>query len=105
MNERVTYLAAPEVQSSRARPLGDDFLQPSEILSFVKRHSLTISTCSVAGLALAGLYLGSVEPSYTATTQILIDPKAPPLLEAQSRDLRSLLVRRNWKARWRCFGR
>lgn len=87
MNERVTYLAAPEMQSSRARPLGDDILQPSEILSFVKRHSLTISTCSVAGLALAGLYLGSVEPSYTATTQILIDPKAPPLLEAQSRDL------------------
>jgi uncharacterized protein involved in exopolysaccharide biosynthesis/Mrp family chromosome partitioning ATPase len=87
MNERVTYLAAPEVQSSRTQPLGDDSVQLSEINSFVKRHSLTISACSVAGLALAGLYLGSVEPSYTATTQILIDPKAPPLLEAQSREL------------------
>lgn len=87
MNERVTYLTAPEVQSSRARPPGDDIIQPSEILSFVKRHALTIGTSSVVGLALAGLYLGSVEPSYTATTQILIDPKTPPLLEAQSREL------------------
>jgi uncharacterized protein involved in exopolysaccharide biosynthesis/Mrp family chromosome partitioning ATPase len=88
MNERVTYLPAPEAQSSRARPLGDDILQPADILSFVKRYSLTISTCSVAGLALAGLYLGSVEPSYTASTQILIDPKTPLLLEGQSMELR-----------------
>jgi uncharacterized protein involved in exopolysaccharide biosynthesis len=88
MNERVTYLAAPEVQLSRARPLGDEILQPAEILSFAKRYSLAIGTCSVAGLALAGLYLGSVEPTYTASTQILIDPKTPPLLEAQSRELK-----------------
>jgi uncharacterized protein involved in exopolysaccharide biosynthesis/Mrp family chromosome partitioning ATPase len=88
MNERVTYLAAPEMQSSRARPLGEDIVQSSEILSFVKRHSLSIGTCSVAGLALAGIYLGSVEPSYTANTQILIDPNTPPLLETQSRELK-----------------
>lgn len=88
MNERVTYLAAPEMQSARARPLGEDIVQLSEIHSFVKRHSLSIGTCSVAGLALAGLYLGSVEPSYTANTEILIDPKTPPLLETQSRELK-----------------
>ena len=88
MNERVTYLAAPEAQLSRGRPFGDDNLHPGEILSIAKRYSLTIGTCSVAGLALAGIYLGSVEPSYTASTQILIDPKTPPLLEAQSRELK-----------------
>jgi uncharacterized protein involved in exopolysaccharide biosynthesis/Mrp family chromosome partitioning ATPase len=88
MNERVTYFAAPEVQPSQGRQFGDDVLHPAEILSFAKRYSVTIGTCSVAGLALAGLYLGSVEPSYTASTQILIDPKTPPLLETQSRELK-----------------
>lgn len=88
MNERVTYPAAPEVQHSRATAFGDDILHPAEILSFARRYSLSISTCSMAGLALAGLYLGSVEPTYTASTQILIDPKTPPLLEAQSRELK-----------------
>jgi uncharacterized protein involved in exopolysaccharide biosynthesis/Mrp family chromosome partitioning ATPase len=87
MNERITYLAAPEVQSPRGRPLGHDTIPPSEILSFVKRYFFTISACSVAGLALAGLYLGSIEPSYSATTQILIDPRAPALLEAESREI------------------
>jgi uncharacterized protein involved in exopolysaccharide biosynthesis/Mrp family chromosome partitioning ATPase len=88
MNEHVTYLGRSEPQSYLARPPGDDIIHPGEISRFVKHHLLSIIICVGISVVLAGLYVGSVEPTYTARTQILIDPKTPPLVESQSRELK-----------------
>ena len=88
MNEHVTYPAPPEQSSFLARPSGDDHVHPLEILRFGRRYALTIATCFVSGTLLAGLYVGSIEPTYKARTQMLIEPKSLPLMEAQPREVK-----------------
>lgn len=60
------------------------FVKYYDIKHFVKRYSTTIAVSAVLGLLLAGIYILSAVPLYTAHTQIIIDPSLPQTLREPS---------------------
>jgi uncharacterized protein involved in exopolysaccharide biosynthesis len=59
-------------------------LEQSRFGPFIIRHWRTLGTCAVASTAIALLYLLAAAPTYTAQTQILIDPGLPNVLRDQT---------------------
>ncbi len=53
-----------------------DYLDHRDILRFLRKYLLTLILCSVAGGAMAIVYVLTTPPTYTARAQILIDPAA-----------------------------
>lgn len=55
----------------------------SDIVSFLRRSYLSIAGCVAATLLGAGFYLATTDPVFTASTQILIEPKIPQFPQNQ----------------------
>ena len=78
--------------SDRAMQVADDGgISRAELMAFALRHFLPIVACMCFAIVLAGLFVASQSPSYTARTQILIDLKAPTLLDTQGREVQTSL--------------
>lgn len=58
-----------------------EFIGLSDITGFLKRYVRTILACLAAALVVAWFYNSTTDPVYTATTQILIEPKLPQHLQ------------------------
>ena len=78
--------------ADRAMQVADDGgISRAELMAFALRHSLPIVACVCLGIVLAGLFTMSQSPIFTARTQILIDLKAPTLLDTQGREVQTSL--------------
>ncbi len=92
MLERNPNLVRPDLRQDHPTGAPDDGgISRAELFAFARRHLLTIIACMVLGIVSAGLYVASQEPGYTAYTQILIDLKAPALLDTQGREVETSL--------------
>jgi uncharacterized protein involved in exopolysaccharide biosynthesis/Mrp family chromosome partitioning ATPase len=58
-----------------------EFIGLSDITGFLRRYVRTILACLAAALAAAWFYNSTTDPVFTATTQILIEPKLPQHLQ------------------------
>jgi uncharacterized protein involved in exopolysaccharide biosynthesis len=58
-----------------------EYLSLGEILAFVERYRWTMAIPVLFAIAVAGLYVLSAAPIFTARSQLLIDPKTPILRE------------------------
>jgi uncharacterized protein involved in exopolysaccharide biosynthesis/Mrp family chromosome partitioning ATPase len=58
-----------------------EFIGLSDITGFLRRYVRTILACLAAALVVAWFYNSTTDPVYTATTQILIEPKLPQHLQ------------------------
>lgn len=58
-----------------------EFIGLSDITEFLRRYVRTILACLAAALLVAWFYNSTTDPVYTATTQILIEPKLPQHLQ------------------------
>lgn len=82
MLERNSGLIRPDARQDRAT--GDDGgFSRSELLAFARRYAGVIFGCMLASLMLAWLNVASQEPTFTAKTQILIDPRTPEVLTTE----------------------
>src|SRR5882724_5234852 len=74
--------------SDRDRPGSDaggrDFLGYADVVNFVKRYAWTIGGSTLAAIVAATVYVVSADPIFTARSELLIDPKVPPLLREQA---------------------
>src|SRR5690606_20823023 len=61
-----------------------DFIKFRDIKLFLWRYAAFILAFAALGAAGGIFYLATSNPIYTAHTQILIEPKSPPLLQQQS---------------------
>jgi uncharacterized protein involved in exopolysaccharide biosynthesis/Mrp family chromosome partitioning ATPase len=92
MLERNPNLVRPDQRQNHQAAIADDGgMSHRELMAFARRHFLTIVACMGLGVVLAGLYVASKEPTFTAYTQILIDLKAPTLLDTQGREVETSL--------------
>lgn len=92
MLERNPNLARPDPRLERPAAMPDDGgISRAELFGFARRHFLTIVGCMGIGVLLAAFQVTSQEPAYTAYTQILIDLKAPSLLDTQGREVQTSL--------------
>ncbi|WP_394886084.1 GumC family protein (plasmid) [Mesorhizobium sp. AaZ16] len=58
-----------------------EFIGLSDITGFLRRYVRTILACLAAALMAAWFYNATTDPVFTATTQILIEPKLPQHLQ------------------------
>lgn len=58
-----------------------EFIGLSDITGFLRRYVRTILACLAAALVVAWFYNSTTDPVFTATTQILIEPKLPQHLQ------------------------
>jgi capsular exopolysaccharide synthesis family protein len=71
-------------QLSGAFSAEEQFIGYPDIASFVRGHIRTIAGLPLIALVGALVYVFTTEPTFTAKSQILIDPKVPQLLREQS---------------------
>jgi capsular exopolysaccharide synthesis family protein len=77
---------APWLAGSGQREIGREggqFISHADIFAFVRRYAGTIAACVLTGIGVAGAYLVTAEPIFTARSQLLIDPKMPQFLLEQ----------------------
>lgn len=67
--------------SSQQAAASDEFIGLSDIMGFLRRYMRTIIACIAAALLGAWFYNSTTDPVYTATTQLLIEPKLPQHLQ------------------------
>ncbi|TPL79599.1 hypothetical protein FJ950_27595 [Mesorhizobium sp. B2-3-14] len=67
-------------------PIDREFIGLSDITGFLKLYARSITGCLAAGLLAAGFYVVTTDPTYTASTQILIEPNLAKLLQQQPRE-------------------
>ena len=92
MLERNPNLVRPDLRQDRPAAVADDGgVSRAELMAFARRHILAIVACMGLGIVFAGLYVASQQPSFTADTQILIDLKAPALLDTQGSEVETSL--------------
>jgi len=60
---------------------GREFIGLADIIAFVRRYLVTLIACLATALAAAGFYIVTTDPVFTATAQILIEPKLPQHLQ------------------------
>ena len=60
-----------------------DYLSLKDMLALLKQHLATIAAFLALGLLGAWFYIATTDPIYTATTQILIEPKLSQLAQQQ----------------------
>jgi uncharacterized protein involved in exopolysaccharide biosynthesis/Mrp family chromosome partitioning ATPase len=82
------------VLDSRWPPISDhhnsavqEFIGLSDITEFLRRYLRSIAGCVAVALGLAWFYNATTYPVFTATTQILIEPKLPQLLQQQAAEV------------------
>src|SRR5690606_20167515 len=81
---------APWLAGSGQREIGREggqFISHADIFAFVRRYAGTIAACVLTGIGVAGAYLVTAEPIFTARSQLLIDPKMPQFLLEQRSDV------------------
>ncbi|MBM2711770.1 hypothetical protein JQK88_10995 [Mesorhizobium caraganae] len=64
-------------------PIDREFIGLSDITGFLKLYARSIMGCLAAGILAAGFYVVTTDPTYTASTQILIEPNLAKLLQQQ----------------------
>jgi uncharacterized protein involved in exopolysaccharide biosynthesis/Mrp family chromosome partitioning ATPase len=74
-------------QSLLGHESGAEFIGLADVLAFVKQYALSIAGFVLFGLIGAAFYIATTDPIFTATTQILIEPKFSQLLQQQSGDV------------------
>ncbi len=77
------WLSAPD----RQNPVDREFISLSDITDFLRIHARLIAGCVGIGILGAGFYVATTERIYTASTQILIEPKLPQLLQQQAAEV------------------
>ena len=60
---------------------GQEFIGLSDITEFLRRYIGTIIACLAASLLVGGFYNLTTDPTFTASAQILIEPKLPQHLQ------------------------
>ena len=74
--------------SSSQRPAASqEFIGLSDITGFLRRYVRTILACLAVTLLMAWFYNSTTDPVYTATTQILIEPKLPQHFQQGGREV------------------
>jgi len=58
-----------------------EFISLSDITAFLRRYVRTIAACLAVALLIAWFYNSTTAPAFTATAQILIEPKLPQHLQ------------------------
>ena len=92
MLERNPNLVRPDLRQDRPAAVADDGgVSRAELMAFARRHILAIVACMGLGIVFAGLYVASQQPTFTAYTQILIDLKAPALLDTKGSEVETSL--------------
>lgn len=64
-----------------------EFVGFADIVSFIRQRLFLIMAFPLLGVLGAGFYLATTDPTFTAQTQILIEPKIPELLQQQSGEI------------------
>lgn len=75
------------LSSSRQATPGQEFIGLSDITGFLRRYMRTILACLAAALVVAWFYNSTTDPVFTATTQILIEPKLPQHLQQGGKEV------------------
>lgn len=75
------------LSSSRQAAAGQEFIGLSDITGFLRRYMRTILVCLAAALVVAWFYNSTTDPVYTATTQLLIEPKLPQHLQQGGKEV------------------
>jgi uncharacterized protein involved in exopolysaccharide biosynthesis/Mrp family chromosome partitioning ATPase len=92
MLERSPGLIRTDHRQDRAAALSDDGgISRAELFAFARRHVVAIVGCMLIGFFLGWLNAASQEPTFTAQTQILIDPKTPEILNTEGRAVETSL--------------
>lgn len=92
MLERNSTLIRPDIRQDRSSAPGDDgAVSRAELVAFARRNALLMLACLMVSLMLAWLNVASQEPTFTARTQILIDPRTPDLLNTDGRTVETSL--------------
>lgn len=60
---------------------GQEFIGLSDITGFLRRYIGTIVACLAAAFLVVGFYILTTDPTFTASAQILIEPKLPQHLQ------------------------
>ena len=63
-----------------------EFITFYDVRRFIKRYMKTILTATLLGVVMAGAYVFTAVPLYTARTQIIIDPSLPQTLQQSHQD-------------------
>lgn len=58
-----------------------EFIGLADVAAFLRRYALSIAACTMAGATAALFSLLTTDPTYTAASQILIEPKLPQYLQ------------------------
>lgn len=69
------------LSSDQHTAASQEFIGLSDITGFLRRYVRTIIACLVAALVVAWFYNSTTDPVFTASTQILIEPKLPQHLQ------------------------
>jgi uncharacterized protein involved in exopolysaccharide biosynthesis/Mrp family chromosome partitioning ATPase len=77
------WLSTSEPQDAVDR----EFISLSDIMGFLRLYVRSIAGCVVVGILGAGFYVATTDRVYTASTQILIEPKLPQLLQQQAAEV------------------
>lgn len=70
--------------SDRQDTVDREFISLSDITGFLRLYARSIAGCLAAGVLAAGFYVVTTDRVYTASTQILIEPKISQLLQQQA---------------------
>ncbi|MGH6762247.1 MAG: GNVR domain-containing protein [Phyllobacterium sp.] len=76
-----------EPQGGSSSDPGQEFISFRDIIGFLRQYSRSIVASLAVGLLGASFYIATTDPLYTATTQMLIEPKIPQLLQTQATDI------------------
>ena len=67
---------------------GQEFIGLSDITGFLRHYVGTIAACLAAALLVAWFYYSTTDPVFTASTQILIEPKLPQHLQQEGGEVK-----------------
>ncbi len=73
--------------SDRQGSVDREFISLSDITGFLRLYVRFIAGCLAVGILGAGFYVATTDRVYTASTQILIEPKISQLLQQQAAEV------------------
>ncbi|MEF2554549.1 GNVR domain-containing protein [Aurantimonas sp. A2-1-M11] len=81
------WSSIPAGRSLTSAVSGREIIDFRDFMAFFRLYSVSIVLSVVIGLGFAAFYLATTDPTFTARTQILIDPRIPQLLQQQPADV------------------